>query len=88
MNEYDETTGDYYHVRGHRSGRGRSCVVERTILRRRARGSECGGGLDGDSAVQGLRSGRTASVDQGRLRAGYQQEPVIPRLPEIRHDRK
>lgn len=88
MNEYDETTEDYCHVRGPSGGHRRSCVVKRTILRRRARGSECGGGLDGVAALQGRQSGRKTSMDQGRFRSRHQQEPVVPRLPEVLDDRK
>lgn len=63
MNEYDESTGDFCHVRDPSDGLCRSGFVKRTIFRRRTRRSERSGGLDGFAAVYCRRSCRPAAMD-------------------------
>lgn len=86
----DNDYGDDPVVRrgGRRLGRTPGRVVGRTIVRRRTQRPDGHRGRYRVVTVPGRRSGRSAPMDQGRLCAGHQPEPVVPRLPEVHDDRR
>lgn len=89
-NDDDDDDYDDLVVRcgGRRLGRTPRRVVGRTIVRRRTQRPDSRRGRYRVVTVSGRRSGRSAPMDQGRLRAGHQQKPVVPRLPEVHDDRR
>lgn len=72
------------HLRG-RLQFGRADAARTIIRRRTGRLKRCRGHYR-NVTVQSHRPSWPVTMDQRRLRPGHQQEPVVPRLPEIRDD--